>query len=204
MKKIKNKKGITLIALIITIVVLLILAMVSVQLVMNEGILGYAQNAVISWNQAEINESQAISGYENVMNQYTPLVPKVEYYISNDRSGMEIIQKLDYNNLLITTYFKGSNEEYSKDADTQLEVGEAIVESITINAYNYDTATAYSQTLQPGTKVYNINIDGQRITALYVTDNEIYGLSDYGYAVFDLVTDESKIAEIETGISNIK
>ena len=216
MKKIKVQKGITLIALIITIIVLLILAVVTIGEIQDGKIITYAQNAANDYNEEKGKEESTISGYESLIEQYTipgneevaPPKDKLEeiesvaYYISNDKSGMEIIQKLDNENLLCTTYFKETNGEYLKKADTQIEVGEAIVESITINAYNYSTETDYSETLQPGTKVYYINIDGEKIPALYVTDNEMYGLSDYGYAIFELVTDESLISDIEAGIVN--
>ena len=43
MSKLKNNSGITLVALIITIIVLLILAMVSIRLVMNVGIIDRAE-----------------------------------------------------------------------------------------------------------------------------------------------------------------
>ncbi len=46
MNKLKNKNGITLVALIITIIVLLILAMVSISLVMNSGIITKSKDSV--------------------------------------------------------------------------------------------------------------------------------------------------------------
>ena len=44
-----NKRGITLVALIITVIVLLILAMVSIRLIMNEGIINKANHGVGSY-----------------------------------------------------------------------------------------------------------------------------------------------------------
>jgi len=63
MKGTKEQKGITLIALIITIVVLLILAAVAISSISNDGILHYAQNAADSWNKAQANEQDTLSGY---------------------------------------------------------------------------------------------------------------------------------------------
>ncbi len=69
MKSTKTNKGITLIALIITIVVLLILAAVAISSIQENGILGYAQNAADSWNKALQNEAGMLNGYLDYLNQ---------------------------------------------------------------------------------------------------------------------------------------
>ena len=56
MNKLKNKNGITLVALIITIIVLLILAMVSIRLVMNGGIIDRAEKGTKAYSESEIQE----------------------------------------------------------------------------------------------------------------------------------------------------
>ena len=56
MSKLKNNSGITLVALIITIIVLLILAMVSIKLVMNGGIIDRAQRGTQAYSDAEVEE----------------------------------------------------------------------------------------------------------------------------------------------------
>ena len=57
----KNNKGITLIALVITIIVLLILAIVSIRLVINQGILTKSKTAVIKYQEQEENEKVQIA-----------------------------------------------------------------------------------------------------------------------------------------------
>ena len=64
MKSLKNTKGITLVALIITIIVLLILAMVSISLVINDGIIGKANKTVSDYKVAEEKE-QIQLGYND-------------------------------------------------------------------------------------------------------------------------------------------
>ena len=72
MMYLKNKNGITLIALVITIVVLLILAGVSVTMLTGDnGILSQAQNAKEETEQAQVEEDSRLLNYENYMNQYT-------------------------------------------------------------------------------------------------------------------------------------
>lgn len=57
----KSNKGITLVALIITIIVLLILAGVSISLVLQGNILGNAEKAVDSYNAAVTDENDNLT-----------------------------------------------------------------------------------------------------------------------------------------------
>lgn len=66
----KNQKGITLVALVVTIVVLIILATISINLAMNTGIIGKANdakawqaNADVTFNEMEVNTTALIQGY---------------------------------------------------------------------------------------------------------------------------------------------
>ena len=61
-KPIQGKRGITLIALVVTIVVLLILAGITVNMLFgNGGILKTAEDATNTWNEATINEQESIN-----------------------------------------------------------------------------------------------------------------------------------------------
>ena len=71
MNKLKNKNGITLVALIITIIVLLILAMVSISLVMNSGIITKSKDSVDKYSKEEIGEQLKLAYSEYQMSQYT-------------------------------------------------------------------------------------------------------------------------------------
>ena len=71
----KKERGITLIALVVTIIVLLILAGVAISLTIGQGgIFDRAQNAANTWRNAEINQSRAFNGfaseYDSVYNRY--------------------------------------------------------------------------------------------------------------------------------------
>ena len=66
-ENLKNKKGITLIALVITIIVLLILAIVTIRIVVNQNIIGHANNAVTAYNEAQNNESAQLTWVEELM-----------------------------------------------------------------------------------------------------------------------------------------
>lgn len=70
-EKLKQKKGITLIALVITIIVLLILAGVSIAMLTGQnGILTQAQNAKERTEQAEKDEKTDLDATEDLINQY--------------------------------------------------------------------------------------------------------------------------------------
>ena len=66
----KAQSGITLVALIITIIVLLILAMVSISLLMNSGIIDKSNHAVNQYRASEINEQQQLNSAYNWMSNY--------------------------------------------------------------------------------------------------------------------------------------
>ena len=66
-ENLKNKKGITLIALVITIIVLLILAIVTISIVVNQNIIGHANNAVTAYNEAQQNETEQLTWIEGLM-----------------------------------------------------------------------------------------------------------------------------------------
>ena len=69
--KAKNMKGITLVALVISIIVLLILATVSINLVINNGILDKAKTAVEKYSDGEIEEQIKLTYQEYQMSRFT-------------------------------------------------------------------------------------------------------------------------------------
>ena len=72
MKKImKNQKGITLVALVVTIVILLILAGISISTLTNTGIFEKAKDAREKSEVAEKQQSETLDSYEKELNKYT-------------------------------------------------------------------------------------------------------------------------------------
>lgn len=70
----KEEKGITLVALVVTIIVLLILAGVAISLTIGQnGIFTRAQNATKTWDEASGNETNTMNTFEqefdNVLNE---------------------------------------------------------------------------------------------------------------------------------------
>lgn len=76
----KNQKGITLVALIITIIVMLILVAVSVAVVINSNILGTAEKTGERYEQEAANESNIGEG--NIVKGSDGQNHSVEYYVN--------------------------------------------------------------------------------------------------------------------------
>ena len=70
MKKENKDKGITLVALVITIIILLILATISIQSLTNTGLFAKAQEAKEKSQNAEENQAKTLNEYEDELNKY--------------------------------------------------------------------------------------------------------------------------------------
>lgn len=66
----KSSKGITLVALVITIIVLLILAGVTLSIVWNSGIIDKSQQAVTNYQNASDNETALMNYTENMFEKF--------------------------------------------------------------------------------------------------------------------------------------
>ena len=106
-RKMKEKRGITLIALVVTIVVLLILAGITINMLFsNGGIFKTAQDAANAWNEATINEQESLN---NLADQIGNLVNGQ----TGDGSGGE--EPEDPN--------KGPNGKPLIDTITEIQIG---------------------------------------------------------------------------------
>ena len=93
-QKLKNKRGITLIALVVTIVVLLILAGVSISLILdNNGIIQKSKDAKREYGQARANEQADLdkvdSWIDNVLNAPDVVEPEnIDDWIYTEEEGL--------------------------------------------------------------------------------------------------------------------
>ena len=107
-KRIKKEKGITLIALVITIIILLILAGISISALTNQGLFKNAKIAQNATEKAEAEHGKTLNEYEDEISKYLPaekLVDKVndgtikigDYvkYTPDTASTTEILQELN-------------------------------------------------------------------------------------------------------------
>ena len=95
MKKYKSSKGITLVALVITIIILLILATISIQSLTNTGLFKNAEKAREETNKATENQEKRLNEYEDEINKYFGEEKKIEGKIA-DRVTDGTIKVGDY------------------------------------------------------------------------------------------------------------
>lgn len=67
MKKLIGNKGVTLVALLVTIIILLILAAVSIAIIQKSDILFYANDASYKYTDSKVNEQGTLNEYSNYM-----------------------------------------------------------------------------------------------------------------------------------------
>ena len=94
----KNKKGITLIALVITIVVLLILAGVTVSLILDEnGIIAKSKDARARWNNAQMNEEKNMGEIDKTLDEivYNKIDPTEMYAVLYSDGALVFYQKTE-------------------------------------------------------------------------------------------------------------
>lgn len=78
----KKEKGITLVALVVTIIILLILAGVALTIALSEnGLFHYSQNAAATYKESATNEQKTMNESETLINQ---LFQNIEQANKND------------------------------------------------------------------------------------------------------------------------
>ncbi len=162
--------GITLIALVITIIVLIILAGVSIAMLVGEnGIITQAQRAKEETEEAEVNEKSTLDSYEDYINSTTGEVTGGEW---NEEKGVNA-PKLASNMKLVT--FNLADNTW--------------VEDITKNEYSYvDTSIAGNANKSEWANA-EVTVDG--ITSYFVW------IPRYAYKI-TYYTDENKTTESST------
>ena len=108
-EKFKKQKGITLVALVITIIVLLILAMVSISIVMNQGIITKSKDAADKYNQKAEEEQGELTFFERLLGQYSG---KDETSGDGDGATVETITSEKINKVLSETENTKLKDEY--------------------------------------------------------------------------------------------
>ena len=147
----KNKdRGITLVALVITIIILLILATISIQSLTNTGLFQKAQEAKEKTQNAEENQAKTLNEYEDELNKYISgdvkkPVKKVSDNIGSVLSTTDNTELEDAygNKIVVPAGFKIVSDSTTNNAQT---VNQGIViEDATVDSEGKATATNGSQ-----------------------------------------------------------
>lgn len=195
---VKTNKGITLIALVITIIVLLILAGVALNLTIGEnGIFSRAQDAVNTWKNAETNEQLAMQEFsdmiDEILNGPKPeegtlaamYVQAVEVGCTNADGTCD-----NPNHLHIGDYVDFANPESGEATALATETGWASNQHYTVN----------SETNQLNWRVLGYDAEKMQVKLIAATplkdDNDdylvMYGAQSYvtGYLVPDKISEK--------------
>ena len=151
----KNKdRGITLVALVITIIILLILATISIQSLTNTGLFKNAQKAKDETQNAAENQAKTLNEYEDELNKYTsgtpttPPAPQIKKVADNIGSVLSTTDNTELedaygNKIVVPAGFKIVSDSTTNNAQT---VNQGIViEDATKTAEGTATSTSGSQ-----------------------------------------------------------
>ncbi len=146
----KNKdKGITLVALVITIIILLILATISIQSLTNTGLFQKANEAKEKTQNAEENQAKTLNEYEDELDKYVSgnktEVKKIADNIGSVLSTTDNTELQDAygNKIVVPAGFKIVSDSTTSNAQT-VDKG-IVVEDATVDSEGKATATAGSQ-----------------------------------------------------------
>ena len=188
MKVLKNKKGITLIALVITIIVMLILVAVSINISLNGGLFVYAGNAsketTIGEEKEKIQRAYATAMMRTLNGEITPQIMQEEMDAIEglDTNGETKIEVYDNGDDTMTIAFKKTTHYYIVDGGETEKSEEKPIPTISakkITAADYGKVvtnyTCQNSTIQTGLE--DANIVWQIV---YADENNIYLIaSDY-------------------------
>jgi len=140
----KNKnKGITLVALVITIIILLILAGISISALTNTGIFQKAKDAKQKSADAELDQNTKLDSYENEIDNYLPkqnsnkTVEQAKEKVLSTEKNTELVDAKE-NKIVIPAGFKITGEATTVDKGI-------VIEDATVDKEGKPTATAGSQ-----------------------------------------------------------
>ena len=140
----KNKnKGITLVALVITIIILLILAGISISALTNTGIFQRAKDAKQKSADAELDQNTKLDSYENEIDNYLPkqnnnkTVEQAKEKVLSTEKNIELVDAKE-NKIVIPAGFKITGDATTVDKGI-------VIEDATVDKDGKPTATAGSQ-----------------------------------------------------------
>ena len=155
-KRLNTSKGITLIALVITIIVLLILAGVAIAMLSGEnGILKKAAEAKTKTEQSQTNETDELANYEDVINERTGNLGKVKDNKNKVIEGRKVkLQDDNGETIVVPVGFK-----IKEDSPTEVKKGIVVVAP--------DNSEFVWVPVKDVSKMYGTNAEGKKLGKLY-------------------------------------
>ena len=129
MKEQNKERGITLVALVITIIILLILATISIQSLTNTGLFAKAQEAKEKTKNAEENQAKTLNEYEDELNKYisstvketfkgTSVTNAIQYGAVLNKDDNTELQDAYGNKIVVPAGFKIVSDSTTSNATT--------------------------------------------------------------------------------------
>ena len=199
----KKENAITLIALIITIIVLLVLAIVSINLVMNGGVIGKAEKGTDSYLEAEIKEKVNLAYHEWKMDHESGGSSDLKETVENTLNESYGEESVDVSKagkgILVKVTKSGKEYEYTLIDDGTVEYGKIAYLDIsdgTINLYN----DGYIQGTNP-----KISYKGNYIITGKTTENtvSVREKGSYDITIKDLDIDVISKTPITCNAANV-
>ena len=166
---IREQRAITLVALIITIIVLLILAIVSINLVMNGGVIDKSKNAVDKYSQEEVQEQIKLAYSEWQMGQYSGVTEDAPTFVKNKLNSIygagTVTNVTEENGTFTVEFANGKQYTYNVATGVASKVK-------TVDEYPTVTATTDNQPVQENSK-YTVDGKTAVIPAGYAISNTV-------------------------------
>ena len=163
----RNKKGITLVALVVTIIIMLILAGVSISALTNTGIFEKVQDAKQKSEEAEKEQNKILSEYETALDQY---------------DENTLVYKVNNGEIKIGDYISYTPDTVTKENEKYKTL---ISNLVTYSGTNENTESTLTQETDMKWRVLDVK-DGQvRLISEKPTESTItlYGYNGYNNAV---------------------
>ena len=171
--KLKQTKGITLVALVITIIILLILAVVSIRLVMNDGIIEKAEQGVNEYSEAEEDEQAQLLKAEYEMAKYEGKAKGTfaDYVLQTKYNGVKVGDIVEYN--------AKSNGVKTYTPNTANGAGSLATSNSTTGKYDLTTEEYTTEDLT--WRVLGVNSNGQIELISTTTNKKLCLANEEGY-----------------------
>ena len=188
----KRNKGITLIALVITIIVLLILAGVAIAMLSGQnGILKRAADAKTETEQAQENEAEYLEDYEDLINESTGNLGKVKDYKNKIIEGKKAkLQDDNGETIVVPVGFK-----IKEDSPTEVKKGIVVVapdnsEFVWVPVKDINTMYGTDANGKKTGKLYNFTANGHTALNWEETNGKMKWISATNYRESDYLSED--------------
>ena len=208
----KNMKGITLVALVITIVILLILAGISIQAISNTGLFANAKRAKDESMKGQLQEEISLA----IQSIQTEEIYKGNSVTSETLAGGQLEEALtDITAELDGDEINGEYKNYEYTIDSNLKVtinGEVSgakikgTAEVQISGYVFEGTTVdvkVTANVTEGTITGIVAPEGATLKTDTSTTEKVYTVSKSGTYIFKVTTDSGKTKSVKAKVNNI-